>query len=142
MAPSLTQQQKLVHFLNRTSFGPTREELEKLQQSGITAYLDQQLSPDQIPDSVVADRVAELKTMRLSSRELLELYPQAAVASQRHGHDADAGAAAGDSGAAACQIDPCGLQPAPALRSDGRLLEQSFQYIRWQGRRSLALYLL
>ena len=80
MAPSLTQQQKLVHFLNRTSFGPTREELEKLQQSGITAYLDQQLSPDQIPDSVVADRVAELKTMRLSSRELLELYPQAAVA--------------------------------------------------------------
>ena len=35
MAPSLTQQQKLVHFLNRTSFGPTREELEKLQQSGI-----------------------------------------------------------------------------------------------------------
>ncbi len=80
MAASLTQQQKLVHFLNRTSFGPTRQELEKLQQSGITAYLDQQLSPDQIPDSVVADRVAELKTMRLSSRELLELYPQAAVA--------------------------------------------------------------
>jgi hypothetical protein len=80
MAPSLTQQQKLVHFLNRTSFGPTREELEKLQQSGIAAYLDQQLSPDQIPDSVVVDRVAELKTMRLSSRELLELYPQAAVA--------------------------------------------------------------
>src|SRR5918998_492262 len=80
MAPSLTQQQKLVHFLNRTSFGPTREELEKLQQLGITAYLDQQLSPEQIPDTVVADRVAELKTMRLSSRELLELYPQAAVA--------------------------------------------------------------
>jgi uncharacterized protein (DUF1800 family) len=80
MAASLTQQQKLVHFLNRTSFGPTRQELEKLQQSGITAYLDQQLSPDQISDSVVADRVTELKTMRLSSRELLELYPQAAVA--------------------------------------------------------------
>jgi uncharacterized protein (DUF1800 family) len=80
MAPSLTQQQKLVHFLNRTSFGPTREELEKVQQSGITAYLDQQLRPEQIGDSVVADRVAELKTMRLSSRELLELYPQAAVA--------------------------------------------------------------
>jgi uncharacterized protein (DUF1800 family) len=80
MARSLTQQQKLVHFLNRTSFGPTPEELEKLQQSGITAYLDQQLSPEQIPDSVVADKVAELKTMRLSSRELLELYPQASVA--------------------------------------------------------------
>jgi uncharacterized protein (DUF1800 family) len=80
MARSLTQQQKLVHFLNRTSFGPTREELEKVQQPGIRAYLNQQLSPDQIPDSVVTDKVAELKTMRLSSRELLELYPQAAVA--------------------------------------------------------------
>ena len=76
MARSLTQQQKFVHFLNRTSFGPTREELEKLQQSGITAYLEQQLSPEKIPDSVVAEKVADLKTMRFSSRELLELYPQ------------------------------------------------------------------
>jgi uncharacterized protein (DUF1800 family) len=80
MGPSLSQQQKLVHFLNRTSFGPTREELESVHQAGITAYLEQQLSPEQIPDSVVADKVAELKTIRLSSRELLELYPQAAVA--------------------------------------------------------------
>src|SRR5918992_3348460 len=80
MSTSLTQQQKLVHFLNRTSFGPSREELEKLQHLGISAYLDQQLSPEQIADSFVDDKVAELKTMRLSSRELLELYPQAAVA--------------------------------------------------------------
>ena len=80
MGPSLTHQQKLVHFLNRTSFGPTREELERIQHSGISAYLDQQLNPEQIADSVVADKVAELKTIRLSSRELLELYPQAAVA--------------------------------------------------------------
>jgi uncharacterized protein (DUF1800 family) len=86
MAPSLTQRQKFVHFLNRTSFGPTREDFERLQQSGIAAYLEQQLSPEQIPDSVVTDKVAELKTMRLSSRELLELYPQAAVA-QAQGAD-------------------------------------------------------
>jgi uncharacterized protein (DUF1800 family) len=80
MSASLTHQQKIVHFLNRTSFGPTREEIEKVQQLGIPAYLDRQLSPEQIPDDLVADKVAELKTMRLSSRELLELYPPAALA--------------------------------------------------------------
>jgi hypothetical protein len=80
MSTALTQEQKIVHFLNRTSFGPTREELAAVKQLGISAYLDQQLSLEQIADSFVADKIAELKTMRLSSRELLELYPQPAAA--------------------------------------------------------------
>ncbi|MEX0802191.1 MAG: DUF1800 domain-containing protein [Candidatus Binatia bacterium] len=80
MSTSLTGEQKVVHFLNRTSFGPTREEVAKSHQLGVPAYLDQQLNPDEIPDSFVVAKVAELKTMRLSTRELLALYPPTAVA--------------------------------------------------------------
>jgi uncharacterized protein (DUF1800 family) len=75
MSTRLTEEQKVVHFLNRTSFGPTREEVRKVNRMGIRAYLEEQLRPEKISDSLVEEKLAGLKTMRLSSRELIELYP-------------------------------------------------------------------
>jgi uncharacterized protein (DUF1800 family) len=75
MSTPLTQEQKVVHFLNRTSFGPTREAVQKVNRMGIPAYLEEQLHPERISDTPVEEKLAGLKTMRLSSRELIELYP-------------------------------------------------------------------
>ena len=75
MTAPLTPEQRTVHFLNRTSFGPTRETIERANRIGARAYLEEQLEPDGIPDTVVEEKIAALKTMRLSSRELIELYP-------------------------------------------------------------------
>ena len=75
MSTRLTEEQKVVHFLNRTSFGPTREDIRKVNRLGIRAYLEEQLRPEKISDSLVEEKLAGLKTMRLSSRELIELYP-------------------------------------------------------------------
>jgi uncharacterized protein (DUF1800 family) len=75
MSTGLTEAQRKVHFLNRTSFGPTRETIRRVNEIGIRAYLDEQLQPESIPDAFVEEKVAALKTMRLSSRELIELYP-------------------------------------------------------------------
>jgi uncharacterized protein (DUF1800 family) len=75
MSTNLTEEQKVIHFLNRTSFGVTRADVEKVNRLGITAYLEEQLHPERIPDSVAEEKIADLKTMRLSSRELTELYP-------------------------------------------------------------------
>ncbi len=83
MSAPLTQEQKVVHLLNRTGFGPTREEVEKVRRMGIRAYLDEQLHPDRIPDGLVEEKLAGLKTMRLSSRELIDLYPTPQQAKQR-----------------------------------------------------------
>jgi uncharacterized protein (DUF1800 family) len=80
MAGPLTQEQKVIHFLNRTSFGPTREAVQKVNRLGIRTYLDEQLRPEGISDSLVEEKLAALKTMRLSSRELVELYPPPKVA--------------------------------------------------------------
>ena len=75
MSSQLTEEQKIVHFLNRTSFGPTPEEVQKVKQLGISAYLEEQLHPQSISDTLVEEKLGSLKTMRLSSRELIELYP-------------------------------------------------------------------
>jgi uncharacterized protein (DUF1800 family) len=83
MSSLLTPDQKIRHFLSRTSFGSTREELERVSRMGMSPYLEEQLRPENIPDSIVEEKVAGLKTMRLSSGELFDLYPPANVARER-----------------------------------------------------------
>jgi len=75
MTAPLSQEQKIVHFLNRISFGPTPDSMQRAARLGVRAYLDEQLAPQQIPDAQTEEKFAGLKTMRLSSRELIELYP-------------------------------------------------------------------
>ncbi len=83
MSTPLTREQKVTHLLNRISFGPTRAEAERVQRMGFRAYLDEQLQPDSIADPEVEEKVAGLKTMRLNSRELFELYPPPKQANQQ-----------------------------------------------------------
>ncbi|MGE5216923.1 MAG: DUF1800 domain-containing protein [Chloroflexota bacterium] len=83
MSLALSQEQRVIHFLNRTSFGPTPETVRQVKRLGIGSYLDQQLAPESIIDSAVEARVATLKTMRMNSRELYELYPPPKVAQQQ-----------------------------------------------------------
>jgi uncharacterized protein (DUF1800 family) len=80
---ALTQEQRILHLLNRTSFGATAKTIERASRLGIRAYLDEQLAPQGIADSAVEERVAALKTIRMSSRELYEFYPPANVVQQR-----------------------------------------------------------
>jgi uncharacterized protein (DUF1800 family) len=75
MGTPLSGEQKAVHFLNRVSFGSTPAETEKVKKTGIPSYLEEQLHPEKIRDSLVEEKLAQLKTIRLSSQELLELYP-------------------------------------------------------------------
>jgi uncharacterized protein (DUF1800 family) len=83
MSAPLTQEQRVIHFLNRTSFGPTHDEVQRVNRLGIGPYLDEQLRPQSISDAPVEERLAGLKTMRLSSRELIELYPPPKQAQQQ-----------------------------------------------------------
>jgi len=77
---ALTPEQKVVHFLNRTSFGPNAAAIERVHQLGLRAYLDEQLEPEKIDDRFAEEKVRHLKTIRLSSGELFELYPPPKIA--------------------------------------------------------------
>jgi uncharacterized protein (DUF1800 family) len=83
MSLVLSAEQKIYHLLSRTSFGPTREECERVAGMGLKAYLEAQLTPENIPDSALEEKLAGLKTIRLSTAQLFELYPPADVAKER-----------------------------------------------------------
>lgn len=83
MARSLTEDQRIVHFLNRTSFGPTENSVARVKAVGISTYLEEQLRPDALPDPIVDERILGLKTIRLSNQELLDRYPTPQMAKRR-----------------------------------------------------------
>ncbi len=83
MSTPLNAEQRVIHFLNRISFGPTPETVQRVNRLGVSAYLDEQLAAENIADDAVDARVAALKTMRMNSRELYDLYPPPKVAQQR-----------------------------------------------------------
>ncbi|MCK5352097.1 DUF1800 family protein, partial [bacterium] len=47
---SLTEEEKIVHVLNRLGFGPRPGDIEKVAAMGLEAYIEQQLHPQEIPD--------------------------------------------------------------------------------------------
>lgn len=75
MDAPVTQEQKITHFLSRASFGPTLSDADRVHRLGLLPYLEEQLHPEKIPDAVVDEKLKSLKTVRLSTRELYELYP-------------------------------------------------------------------
>ena len=110
MNASLSAEQKVIHFLNRTSFGPTRESVERINQLGFRAYLEAQLEPETISDSLAEEKTAGLKTMRLNTGELFDLYPPPKVAKER-------GMMAGEMQAQAPRFIILELQQARLLRA-------------------------
>ena len=74
-AASLTAEQKIVHVLNRTGFGPRAGDVERVRRMGLASYLDLQLHPSKIDDSAAESRLSGLKTLTMSSSQLFEQYP-------------------------------------------------------------------
>ena len=88
MTTPLRQEQKIVHFLNRTSFGPTLAAVQRANQLGVRAYLEEQLAPEAIADGAVEEKVAGLKTMRMNSpRAIRALSAAEGRARTRHGNE-------------------------------------------------------
>ncbi|HEU4389280.1 MAG TPA: DUF1800 family protein, partial [Blastocatellia bacterium] len=71
----LTDNQKIIHLLNRTGFGPKPGDIERVKKIGIDKYLDQQLHPDRIDDSAVEARLNGFESLRMSIAQLNEKYP-------------------------------------------------------------------
>ena len=73
----------VVHVLNRVAFGARPGDVERIRQLGIRQYIDAQLNPDRIPDSLLNPRVAHLQTVGLSSREISERFEQPLIEARR-----------------------------------------------------------
>ncbi|MFN7948871.1 MAG: DUF1800 family protein [Blastocatellia bacterium] len=71
---ALTEDQKILHLLNRAGFGPRPGDIERVRRMGISAWLDEQLHPERIADELVVNALASLGTLQQSTPEILQAF--------------------------------------------------------------------
>src|SRR6185369_5292852 len=71
----LTQDQRIAHVLNRLGFGARPGDIERVRQIGLDKYIDQQLDPSSINDSVAEAKVKNLEIFNMSTAEVFAKYP-------------------------------------------------------------------
>ncbi|HKV06429.1 MAG TPA: DUF1800 domain-containing protein [Candidatus Acidoferrales bacterium] len=81
----LTEDQAILHALNRLAYGPRSGDVENIRQLGLEKWIDQQLHPDSIDDSALEKRLQNYPTIHWSSRKLLDQYPPPNLAAKRAG---------------------------------------------------------
>src|ERR1051325_10454429 len=73
---SLSEDQRIIHVLNRLGFGARPGDVERVKAMGVEKYIEQQLNPEKIPDTVAENKVRELSILSMTTAELYEKYPQ------------------------------------------------------------------
>ena len=63
-------------MLNRIAFGARPGDVERVKTIGIEKYIEQQLNPSQIADQVADAKVKNLSTLKMTTAQLYEKYPQ------------------------------------------------------------------
>ena len=81
----LTQDEAIVHALNRLAYGPRPGDVERIREMGLAKWIDQQLEPDSISDSALDKRLEKYTTLKMSSKELLDMYPPPNQAAKQAG---------------------------------------------------------
>ena len=77
-----SEQKRAVHALNRLTFGPRPGDVQQVMAMGVDRWIDMQLHPEKISDSAVDARIAQFRTLRMSSRELAEEFPDNQIIKQ------------------------------------------------------------
>jgi uncharacterized protein (DUF1800 family) len=75
-ARKMTEEQRVVHVLNRLAFGARPGDVERVRRMGVEAYVEQQLNPSKIDDAAAEARLRGFPTLGMSNSELLAKYPQ------------------------------------------------------------------
>ncbi len=76
------EQKRAVQALNRLTFGPRPGDIQQVMAMGVDRWIELQLHPEKIPDNAVEARLAPLRTLRMSSKELVENFPDNGVVKQ------------------------------------------------------------
>src|SRR5215213_8370051 len=73
---SLTDEQRVIHVLNRLGFGARPGDVERVKAVGLEKYIEQQLNPEKITDTVAENKIRDLSILNMTTAELYEKYPQ------------------------------------------------------------------
>src|ERR1051326_6964076 len=72
----LSDEQQILHVLNRLGFRARPGGGERVKAMGLENYINQQLNPDKISDTVAENKVKDLAVLTMTTAELYEKYPQ------------------------------------------------------------------
>ena len=81
----LTEDEAILHALNRLAFGSRPGDLERVKEMGLQRWIEQQLHPESINDAALDTRLNRFPTLKMSSSKLLDEFPQPQVAARREG---------------------------------------------------------
>jgi len=72
----LTEDQRILHVLNRLGFGARPGDAARVKAIGVETYIAQQLFPEKINDAATEARLQNLESLRMTTAQLYEKYPQ------------------------------------------------------------------
>lgn len=75
--PRMTEEQRAIHALNRLTFGPRPGDVDRVLKLGVDKWIEQQLHPEKINDSVLDQHLAGMRTLKMNTRQMLEDFPPA-----------------------------------------------------------------
>jgi uncharacterized protein (DUF1800 family) len=76
------EQKRAVHALNRLTFGARPGDVQQVMAMGVDRWIDLQLHPEKIADKDVEARLAPFHTLRMSTKEILEDFPDGQMVKQ------------------------------------------------------------
>ena len=74
-AAPMEDDKRIVHALNRFTFGVRPGDVERVRAVGLDKWFDEQLHPEKIDDGAVESRLAPFRTLKMSTREMVENFP-------------------------------------------------------------------
>ena len=74
-ASGQNDQKRAVHALNRLTFGLRPADVQQIRAMGVDKWIDLQLHPDKIKNEALESRLASLRTLRMSTKEIVEEFP-------------------------------------------------------------------
>jgi len=76
----LSESEQVIHVLNRLAYGPRPGDIERVLSTGISAYIEQQLFPETIPDPIAEKILADYEIVGMTFGELVA-YDRPAITS-------------------------------------------------------------
>ena len=74
-AAKLDDTKRVVHAINRLTFGPRPGDVQRVTSMGLDKWIDEQLHPDRIDDTALQARLSNFSTLNMSAREMAEKFP-------------------------------------------------------------------
>lgn len=70
----LSEEQRILHLLNRAGFGPRPGDVERVRRMGFDQYLEQQLHPEDLPDEFLSRPLNSLSTQQMTTVEIVQRF--------------------------------------------------------------------